>query len=108
MTELDGPRSKPAQGGEAEQLILLLHGYGANGDDLFGLVPLLAPLFPTAVFVAPNAPETCEINPFGFQWFSLENRDPQLMAAGVRLHSFAEKEPTLEDVFMLVTKGLVT
>ena len=29
------------------------------------------------------------------------------MAAGVRMHSFAEKDPTLEDVFMLVTKGLV-
>ena len=82
MSDLDGPRSKPAASGDAEQLILLLHGYGANGDDLFGLVPLLAPLFPRAAFVAPNAPQTCEINPFGFQWFSLENRDPHLMEAG--------------------------
>ncbi|MBL9124272.1 MAG: ABC transporter ATP-binding protein [Planctomycetaceae bacterium] len=32
----------------------------------------------------------------------------RLIAAGVRLRSFAEKDPTLEDVFMLVTKGLVT
>ena len=32
----------------------------------------------------------------------------QLMAADVGLVSFADKEPTLEDVFMLVTKGLVT
>ena len=31
----------------------------------------------------------------------------QLLAAGVRLQSFAQKDPTLEDVFMLVTKGLV-
>jgi len=31
----------------------------------------------------------------------------ELVAAGVRMHSFAEKEPTLEDVFMLVTKGAV-
>ena len=31
----------------------------------------------------------------------------KLVAAGVRLTSFAEKEPTLEDVFMLVTKGAV-
>jgi ABC-2 type transport system ATP-binding protein len=29
------------------------------------------------------------------------------VAAGVRMHSFAEKDPSLEDVFMLVTKGLV-
>ncbi len=31
----------------------------------------------------------------------------ELVASGVRMHSFAEKDPTLEDVFMLVTKGLV-
>jgi len=31
----------------------------------------------------------------------------KLVAAGVRMNSFAEKEPTLEDVFMLVTKGAV-
>jgi ABC-2 type transport system ATP-binding protein len=32
----------------------------------------------------------------------------QLLAGGVRMRSFGEKDPTLEDVFMLVTKGLVT
>ncbi len=31
----------------------------------------------------------------------------QLIAASVRMSSFGEKEPTLEDVFMLVTKGAV-
>ncbi|HEX3657398.1 MAG TPA: ABC transporter ATP-binding protein [Pirellulales bacterium] len=31
----------------------------------------------------------------------------QLLASGIRLRSFAEKDPTLEDIFMLVTKGLV-
>ncbi len=31
----------------------------------------------------------------------------KLVAAGVRMSSFAEKEPTLEDVFMMVTKGAV-
>jgi ABC-2 type transport system ATP-binding protein len=31
----------------------------------------------------------------------------QLLSAHVRVRSYAEKEPTLEDVFMLVTKGLV-
>ena len=32
----------------------------------------------------------------------------QLVAADCGLVAFAEKEPTLEDVFMMVTKGLVT
>ena len=31
----------------------------------------------------------------------------KLLAGGVRVSSFAEKEPTLEDVFMMVTKGAV-
>jgi ABC-2 type transport system ATP-binding protein len=31
----------------------------------------------------------------------------RLVAEGVRMYSFADKEPTLEDVFMLVTKGAV-
>ncbi len=32
----------------------------------------------------------------------------QLISQGVGIRSFGEKEPTLEDVFMLVTKGLVS
>jgi ABC-2 type transport system ATP-binding protein len=32
----------------------------------------------------------------------------QLVRAGVKMRSFADKDPTLEDVFMMVTKGLVT
>ena len=32
----------------------------------------------------------------------------QLVSQGVGIRSFTEKEPTLEDVFMMVTKGLVS
>ena len=32
----------------------------------------------------------------------------RLMREGVRLRSYSDKDPTLEDVFMLVTKGLVS
>jgi hypothetical protein len=31
-----------------------------------------------------------------------------MVAQGVGVRSYADKDPTLEDVFMLVTKGLVT
>jgi ABC-2 type transport system ATP-binding protein len=31
----------------------------------------------------------------------------RLVHAGVKMKSFQDKDPTLEDVFMLVTKGLV-
>ncbi len=83
--DLDGPRVGPASGGPAQQMILLLHGLGANGDDLIGLVPDLAPLLPDAAFVAPNAPFPCDMAPFGLQWFSLQDREPAAMLAGARM-----------------------
>ncbi len=42
VSSIDGPRQPPAQGGQAEQLVILLHGYGADGDDLIGLAPYFA------------------------------------------------------------------
>lgn len=74
---LEGPRIEPLSG-EAKHLILLLHGYGADGNDLIPLGRYWQPDFPDAVFVAPNAPEPCELSPFGRQWFSLAQYDPDL------------------------------
>ncbi|WP_282607468.1 alpha/beta hydrolase [Pelagibius sp. Alg239-R121] len=82
--KLDGPRATPASGNEAEHLIVMLHGLGADGNDLFGLTPLLAQTFPNAAFVAPNAPDPCDMAPMGHQWFSLKDRDPEVILAGVR------------------------
>ena len=38
--KLSGPTVAPASGGPAKQLVILLHGVGANGDDLIGLARL--------------------------------------------------------------------
>ncbi len=84
MQRLDGPRLAPASGGPARQLVVLLHGVGADGADLASLAPLWAQVLPDAAFVAPDAPFPCDMAPFGRQWFSLQDRDPQRMAAGVR------------------------
>ena len=62
---LDGPRFGPVSGGEASQLIVLLHGVGADGQDLIGLAPHLAQSLPDAAFVSPNAPFPCDMAPFG-------------------------------------------
>ncbi|GIL38786.1 alpha/beta hydrolase [Roseiterribacter gracilis] len=80
--KLDGPSLLPAAGGKAKHIVVLLHGYGADGHDLLGLAPSWAPSLPDAVFYAPNAHERCEVG-FGFQWFSLEDRSPARMVAGV-------------------------
>lgn len=80
---LDGPRVGPASGGPARQLVVLLHGVGADGKDLIGLADAWAPVLPEAVFVAPDAPSPCDMAPYGRQWFSLADRSPALLAAGI-------------------------
>ena len=57
---------------------------GADGHDLIELAPLLAPLLPQTLFIAPDAPEPCDLAPFGRQWFSLQDRRPAVILAGAR------------------------
>jgi phospholipase/carboxylesterase len=64
-----------------------LHGLGADGNDLIGLAPMLAQAFPDALFLAPNAPQHCDMAPYGFQWFSLQDRAPSVMLSGARATS---------------------
>lgn len=57
--------------GDAEQIVVFLHGYGANGADLIGLADTLLPHMLNTVFVSPDAPERCPGNPGGFQWMPI-------------------------------------
>lgn len=68
---LSGPMV-PAKSGEIKQLVVLLHGYGSDGNDLISLASYWRDQMPDALFVAPNAPDICDINPMGFQWFPLD------------------------------------
>ena len=68
---LDGPRA-PARSGQTRQLVVLLHGYGADGADLFELHHHWRAALPDAAFVAPNAPQRCSLTPMGYQWFDLD------------------------------------
>ncbi len=84
--DLDGPRFGPAQAanGRPQELVILLHGLGADGNDLISLAPLFAQVLPGAAFVAPNAPFPCDMAPVGRQWFSFQDRAPEAVLAGVR------------------------
>lgn len=84
VPDLDGPRLLPADGHAAELLVVLLHGIGADGNDLIGLADLYRQLLPQAAFVAPNAPHPFDMAPFGYMWFSLQNFDAGTRARGVR------------------------
>jgi phospholipase/carboxylesterase len=80
---IDGPRIPPAAGGTARSLVVFLHGYGADGNDLIGLGREWAAALPATAFVSPNAPELCPGTPMGRQWFPLTMRDPHEFARGV-------------------------
>jgi len=73
----------PLNGGKPKKLVVLLHGLGANGEDLLGLAPYWARALPDVQFYAPDAPEPCDMAPMGFQWFSLLDRSRAAMRAGV-------------------------
>jgi len=80
---LEGPTMRPASGGPAKALVVLLHGWGADGQDLIGLAPYFAQMLPHAAFMSPDGPFPCETG-FGRQWFSLADRSPETLLAGVR------------------------
>lgn len=90
---LRGPRAGAAAGA-AECLVVLLHGYGADGRDLIGLARALGGVLPTAAFVAPDAPEASAFNPRGRQWFPIPGIDnaPEDVVA----RSFARSVGALE------------
>jgi|SRR5580704_11940055 phospholipase/carboxylesterase len=79
---LDGPRLTPRSGAPRE-LIVLLHGYGADGKDLIEIGRQWQRLLPHAAFVAPNAPERVPMSPVGRQWFALTFREPNERWQGV-------------------------
>jgi len=84
MPLLSGPSRPAASGGKPRRLVILLHGLGADGNDLIGLAPYWAPLVPDAEFVSPNAPFPCDMAPYGYQWYSSQDRTPEATLAGVR------------------------
>ncbi len=82
MAELDGPRIAP-RSGTARQLVVFLHGYGADGNDLIDIGRAWQGLLPDTAFVSPHAPQPCGQAPVGREWFPLTMRDPGERWAGV-------------------------
>jgi phospholipase/carboxylesterase len=96
MAVIDGPRVA-AKSGKARQLVVFLHGYGADGADLIEIGKQWRSFLPDADFVAPNAPERCTMSPMGRQWFPLTMRDPDerwrgVIAARPTLDAFLDAE----------------
>ena len=90
MAKIAGPAVMAASG-KARQLVVLCHGYGADGNDLIGLAPHWQRLLPDADFVSPHAPQRCDAG-FGYQWFPIARLDPAELMRGVE-----SAAPVLDD-----------
>jgi phospholipase/carboxylesterase len=94
--KLDGPRIEP-KSGTAKQLVVFLHGYGADGNDLIELGRAWQGLLPDAAFVSPHAPRPCGQAPVGREWFPLTFREANerwvgVQAAAPALNAFLDAE----------------
>jgi len=92
---ISGPSIKAASG-YTRQLVILCHGYGADGNDLIGLAPHWQDMLSDADFIAPNAPERCDMG-FGYQWFAISRLDPEELMRGIEsaapiLNQFIDEE----------------
>lgn len=81
---LNGPIVLPEDGKVPDQVVLLLHGVGADGQDLIGMTPYFQKVLPRAIFIAPNAPFPFDMAPFGYQWFSLKEPTPENRLKGTQ------------------------
>ena len=98
----------PFSKSEPKQIVILCHGYGGDGQDISALAVNWRRFLPEAVFLCPNAPEVCAVNPFGYQWFdmTIENDEMILeksLVAEKKLNTFLDQ--VLND-FQLDIKNL--
>ena len=93
---LDSTIIYPEKNKDIKNLVVLLHGYGGDGKDISMLSLNWKRHMPNTVFICPNGHEPCAINPLGYQWFDLENDDPnyildQSLKAEKKLNKFLDE-----------------
>ncbi len=81
---LNGPTLAPVSGAKPQQLVIMLHGIGSDGDDLIGLAPYFQKVLPEAFFISPQAPFAFDMAPVGYQWFSLQDDSLSARLAGAQ------------------------
>ena len=65
----------PDKENDIKSAIILLHGYGGDGNDISALSLNWKRFLPNTIFLSPDGHESCPINPAGFQWFDLSKDD---------------------------------
>jgi phospholipase/carboxylesterase len=93
---VNGASLQPLSGGPPRNIVLLLHGYGSDGNDLIALASAWRQALPDTLFLAPHAPQRCGAG-FGYQWWPLDAYSPQALAAGAAsaapaIHAFIDRK----------------
>ena len=99
-------RQNPAAGGNANKLVVFLHGYGADGKDLIDLAKPFGMALPNASFISPDAPHPCAMSPQGRQWFPIEEIPKGAIKASLGLLDLIDNEAhklslTFKDVILI-------
>jgi len=76
---LDVTSISPLSKHKPRQAIILFHGYGGDGKDISDLAIYWQRFLPEAIFLCPNAPEVCAVNPKGYQWFDLTSEKEEVI-----------------------------
>ena len=71
----------PKEDCEIKNAVILLHGYGGDGKDISILTLNWKRFLPNTIFFCPDGPQSCPINPIGFQWFDLSRDDKKYILA---------------------------
>ena len=69
----------PLSKNKPQQAVVLCHGYGGDGKDISNLAISWQRFLPDAIFLCPNAPEICAVNPQGYQWFDLTSEKEEIV-----------------------------
>ena len=105
---LEATSTSPLSKNKPQQAIVLCHGYGGDGKDIGALAIGWQRFLPDAIFLSPNAPEVCAVNPQGFQWFDLSSDKEEIileksLIAEEKLNIFLDQ---VSDNFQLESKKI--
>lgn len=88
----------PARSGQTRSLVVLLHGFGSNGQAMLGLGRTLSTALPDTTFLAPDAPDAAPGRPGGRMWYTIpELGGSSTEEADLRLQASARKLDTYLD-----------
>ena len=105
---LDVTSVSPLSKNKPKQVVVLCHGYGGDGRDISTLANNWQRFLPEAIFLCPNAPEICTVNPQGYQWFDLSSDKEEVileksLVAEAKLNIFLDQ---VLDNFQLESNNL--